>query len=104
MKKLNLLLFAILITVAVMPQSVFSMAPQQQTGQPQDTAHFKYISPTLRKVKATGVLQTREGMQWILPDSTWSNNYRWVNITRPEEPSDTMNLESSLEENNNNFE
>lgn len=104
MKKLNLSLLAVLIAAAVMPQSVFSMIPQQHTGQPQDTAQFIYFNGgTHRKVIATGNMQMRIGTQWNLADGTTSNNYQWIDITRPEQPSDIMNLGSSGE-NNNNFE
>lgn len=86
-----------------MPQSVFSMVPQP-IGQHQATGGFLYINDNLRKVIATGTLQMRIGSQWSLADGTISNNYQWVNVRNPEEPSDTMNLETSSEENNNNVE
>ncbi|MBI2774695.1 hypothetical protein HYX58_01675 [Candidatus Dependentiae bacterium] len=105
MKKINLSLFTIITALSLMPQaSLFSMAPQQNFGQPQNTGEFQYINPNLRKVRATGNLQMRTGSQWTLADGTISSDYRWVNITKPEEPSDTMNLESISDENNNNFE
>lgn len=94
---------AILIIVSLMPQSVFSMVPQQST-QLQDIAEFEYFEAhgnLFRKVKNTGQFQRRVGMQWELPDGTRSNDYKWV---ESDEPSAAINLETTSKEENNDFE
>ncbi|MBI2774697.1 hypothetical protein HYX58_01685 [Candidatus Dependentiae bacterium] len=82
MKRLNLSLMAILITVAVMPQLVFSM--ELPTGQTQSTDNIVYKSEKVRTVN--GKPQIRIENRRTLADGTTTIDYQWLPINRIEEP------------------